>query len=434
MDLPQRVPTVVARGRGSGGFVRCGGIAMLSAVVTVASGGNWPSWRGPHNDGTCDERGLPTKWDAKENVAWSVELPDRGNSTPVVWGNQVFITQSVPNDGGKRLLLCFDKKTGRRLWQAGTVQEEAEQTHPTNPYCSASPVTDGQRVIASFGSAGVFCFDMSGRELWRRDLGPLHHIWGNAASPVLSGDTCFLNHGPGETAKLVAMDKRTGSVLWTHEEPMRESGRGGRAGYYGSWSDPLPATIDGRAQLLMSWPYRLCSHDPRNGEVIWTCEGLNALVYTSPVQADGIAVGMGGFGGMALAVEARGKGDITEERRLWRHPKCPQRIGSAAIRAGHLYILNDPGTAQCIELKTGNEIWNQRLKGSGPTQNWSSVVIAEGRCYAVNQGGDAFVFKADPKFEVLATNPMGEKVIASIAVSDGHLFIRGYKHLFCIGK
>jgi outer membrane protein assembly factor BamB len=185
----------------------------------------------------------------------------------------------------------------------------------------------------------------------------------------------------------------------------------------------------------MSWPFRVCSIDPTTGKEHWTSEGLNPLVYTSPLYSDGIVIGMGGYSGMALAVKVGGKGDVTDTHRLWHHPKSPQRIASGAIHEGHIYILNDPGIAQCIELKTGREVWNERLKGPGPTgQNWSSIVISEGKCYAVNQGGDAFVFKASPNFELLATNPMGEKVIGSIAVSDGQLFIRGHQHLFCVGR
>lgn len=405
------------------------GLVLSTGCLPAA---NWPSWRGPHNDGTCDEKGLPVQWSAKENVAWSVDLPDRGNSTPVIWGDKVFITQSVEKDK-KRLLLCFDKKTGKQLWQAGTTYTEPETTHATNPYCSASPVTDGERVIVSFASAGVFCFDLNGKELWHRDLGKVHHIWGNGASPVLANGLCYLNFGPGEMASLVAMDPKTGAMVWKYDEPKREVS--GNADFYGSWSDPLPREIDGKPQLIMSWPFRVCAMDAKTGQESWTCEGLNALVYTSPLYSNGIVVAMGGYNGMDLAVKAGGKGDVTTSQRLWQHLKCPQRIASGAIHDGHIYILNDPGIAQCIDLKTGEALWTERLKGPGPTsQNWSSVVISEDKCYAVNQGGDAFVFKASPKFELLATNSMGEKVIGSVAVSDGKLFIRGHKHLFCIGK
>lgn len=409
-------------------------IILALSLAATAHAANWPSWRGPHNDGTCDETGLPMKWSATENIAWKTALPGPGNSTPVVWGDKVFITQSLDN-GARRVLLCFDKKTGVKRWEAGTTGDPAETTHKTNPHCSGSPATDSERVIVTFGSAGVFCYDMAGKELWRRDLGPQFHIWGSGTSPVIVGDMVFLNHGPSVTARLVAMDKRTGKVLWENKEPIRPDSKPGKSGFYGSWSDPLPRVIDGQMQLFMSWPFRMCSLDPATGREHWTCEGLNPLVYTSPLYSDGIVIGMGGYSGMALAVKVGGKGDVTESHRLWHQEKNPQRIASGAIDEGHIYILNDPGIAQCINVKTGKEIWNERLKGPGPTgQNWSSIVISEGNCYAVNQGGDAFVFKASPKFELLATNPMGEKVIGSIAVSDGQLFIRGHQHLFCVGK
>ncbi len=406
---------------------------MLSVFVASSlHAANWPSWRGPHHDGTCDEKGLPLTWSATENIAWSVTLPDRGNSTPVVWGDKVFVTQSVEKEN-RRELLCFDKKTGKQLWHAGTWYTEAETTHATNPYCSASPVTDGTRVVVSFASAGVYCYDLEGKELWHRDLGKVHHIWGNGASPVLADGLCFLNFGPGDQSFLLAMDPKDGHTVWKHEEPRRPTS--GNADFYGSWSDPLPVEMGGVPQLIMSWPFRVCAMEAKTGTELWTCDGLNQLVYTSPLSSEGIIVAMGGYNGMDLAVKAGGKGDVTTTERLWQHPKTPQRIASGAIHEGHIYILNDPGIAQCIDLKTGQVVWQERLKGTGPTgQNWSSIVISEGRCYAVNQGGDAFVFKASPTFELLATNAMGEKVIGSIAVSDGHLFIRGHKHLFCVGK
>jgi outer membrane protein assembly factor BamB len=409
-------------------------LTLALGFVAATQAADWPAWRGPHHDGTCDETGLPVKWSATEGIAWKAELPDRGNSTPVVVGDKLFITQCTESTG-RRELWCFDKKTGKSLWKSGITYKEQEPTHGTNPHCSASPATDGERVIVSFASAGLYCYDMSGKEVWHRDLGPQHHIWGNGASPVIVGDVCYLNHGPGEHTTLYALDKKTGKTLWQNAEPIRPESSEGKAGFYGSWSDPVPAVIDSKAQLLMSWPYRVCSLDPQTGKEHWTCDGLNPLVYTSPLFSEGIVVSMGGYSGKALAVKAGGSGDVTETHRLWHHPKSPQRIASGVIHEGKIYILNDPGIAQCIDLKTGEQIWNERLKGPGPTgQNWSSLVLSEGNLYAVNQGGDAFVLKASPKFELVSTNPMGEKVIASIAVSDGHLFIRGHKHLFCVGK
>ncbi|MES2736360.1 MAG: PQQ-binding-like beta-propeller repeat protein [Verrucomicrobiota bacterium] len=395
---------------------------------------NWPMWRGVQGDGTTVESGLPKAWGPEQNVRWKIALPDRGNSTPVVWKDQVFITQAIEKTG-QRLLLCLDRKTGKQLWEAGTIYREPELTHGTNPYCAASPATDGERVIVFFASAGVFCYDLKGKELWKRtDLGKQHHIWGNGTSPVIVGNRVFLNFGPGEKTTLYAFDKVTGKTLWQHDEPGGASGEGKEKKWLGSWADPIVRTVGSRDELFLAYPGRVAAFDPATGKEWWSCEGLNPLVYNSPLYVEGQVIAFGGYGGMGLSVKAGGQGDVTKTHRLWHLPKVSQRIGSGVVYQGHHYILSDGGIAECRDLKTGQMVWNERLKGPGPTgQNWSSIVLtADGLCYAVNQGGDAFIFRASPKFELLATNSIGEKVIGSMAVSDGQIFIRGYKHLWCI--
>jgi hypothetical protein len=217
-------------------------LLLLLTFCGAASGENWPAWRGPRGDGSCSEQGLPTTWSKTENVAWKVALPERGNSTPIVWNDRVFITQTL-EQAGRRTLMCFDRQDGRLLWQAGTVWHEKEPTHGTNPMCSASPVTDGERVVAWFGSAGLFCYDFQGNLLWKRDLGLQRHIWGYGSSPVLHGDLCFLNFGPGERSFLIAVNKKTGETVWQHDEPINREGTSeakfSNADYYGSWSTPL---------------------------------------------------------------------------------------------------------------------------------------------------------------------------------------------------
>lgn len=409
-------------------------LALCPALSAFAD--NWPMWRGANGDGTCTESGLPEKWGMEENVVWKVKLPDRGNSTPVVWGDKLFLTQAIEKEG-KRLLLCFDKKTGRQLWDAGTIYKEPELTHGTNPYCAASPATDGERVIVYFASAGVFCYDMNGKELWKRtDLGKQHHIWGNGTSPVIAGDRVFLNFGPGENTVLYAFDKKSGKTLWQHKEPGGASGEGGNKQWLGSWSDPLLRKAGSRYELLMTYPGHACAFDPMTGKELWTCGGLTPLVYNSPLYADGMMIAMCGYGGAAMAVKTGGSGDVTSKNRVWIEPRVQQRIGSGVILDGHHYILTDGGIVECRDIKTGKLVFNERVKGPGPTgQNWSSLVLsADGKCYAANQGGDCFVFKAAPKFELLSTNTLGEKIIGSIAVSDGRLYIRGYQNLWCIGK
>jgi outer membrane protein assembly factor BamB len=298
--------------------------------------------------------------------------------------------------------------------------------------CSSSAVTDGSRVVAWFGSAGVWCFDMEGNELWHRDLGPQEHIWGYGSSPVLHDGTCLLNFGPGERQFLVALDAATGAVRWKHEEP------GGKRGddqkdWIGSWSTPIIATVRDRPQVLLSWPRRLAAYDPSSGRELWTCAGLNALVYTSPLVDGDIAVAMGGFNGMSFAVRTGGEGDVTATHRLWHHERDRQRIGSGVIHGGYVYILNDPGIAECIDLRSGAPVWEERLATRGGSASWSSMVLAGGRLFATDQRGETFVLKADPKFQLLATNRLDEGTNASIAPSNGRLFLRTYRTLWCIG-
>jgi outer membrane protein assembly factor BamB len=412
--------------------------ALLLAHTALAA--NWPAWRGPLGTGISEEKGLPVKWSRTENVKWRVDLPEPGNSTPIVWNDRVFVTQAV---GDRRTLICFNRVDGQQLWQVGVDTKEKEPTHATNPYASASPVTDGERIIASFASDGLYCYDFAGKELWKRtDLGRQIHIWGNAASPVIHGDLCFLNFGPGETTYLLAVDKKTGKTLWKDDEETgygkaanSEGAKAKNATFIGSWTTPVIMKIEGAEQLLMSWPGRLAAYDPQKGQEIWTCSGLNPLVYTNPIHGDDIIVAMGGFSGSAMAVRAGGRGDVTMSHRLWHQPRSPQRIASGAVHEGHIYIHNDPGTAQCIALKTGETIWQERLKGSSATgQNWSSVMLAGGNCYTITQGGDCFVFKASPTFELVSLNPLGERSNSSIVPSNGELFIRTHKALWCIGK
>jgi outer membrane protein assembly factor BamB len=405
-----------------------------------ARASNWPAWRGPEGTGVAQEKNLPLHWGTNENVRWRTPLPESGNSTPIVWRNQVFVTQPV-EAGKRRTLMCFDRATGKLVWQQGATVSQNESTHDTNPQGSSSPVTDGERVVAWFGSAGLYCYDLAGKELWHRELGPQKHIWGWGSSPMLHGDLCYLNFGPGEPSFLLAVDKKTGKDAWKVSEPNADSGEKKpgqeKAVWAGSWSTPVVIKAGGRDELILTWPKRVVAFEPKSGKELWSCAGINPLVYTSPLYEPSkeILVAMGGFSGMALAVKAGGAGDVTETRRLWQHPKTKQRIGSGVIHDGHIYILNDPGVAECFELETGKLVWEERLRGpAARSDNWSSMVLADGKLYAVNQGGDGFVVRAAPKFEVLATNSLREATIGSMAVSDGDLFIRTHQALWCFSQ
>jgi len=414
-------------------------LLLLVGWASPAPAADWPAWRGPLGTGISPEQDLPLKWSPTENVKWRVALPERGNSTPIVSKQRVFLTQAVGKD---RALMCFDRGTGKLLWQWSVTSRLVDDpTHGTNPYCSSSPVTDGQRIIVWFGSDGLHCLDLSGRKQWSRDLGPQRHIWGYGSSPVIHGNLCFLNFGPGERSSLLAVDKRTGKTVWQHDEdtgygsPAGSDARGGKdnATYIGSWSTPILMPVDGAEQLLLSWPRRVAAYDPQSGRELWTCRGLNPLVYTSLIYGGDTVVALGGFNGSALAVRVGGSGDVTDSRRLWLHPRTKQRIGSGVVHDGHVYIHDDPGMAECFELATGKLVWEERLSGAGKTgQNWSSLLLAEGRCYSITQGGDCFVLAASPKFELLAVNSLGERSNSSLTPSNGELFIRTHAALWCI--
>jgi outer membrane protein assembly factor BamB len=287
-------------------------------------------------------------------------------------------------------------------------------------------------VIASLGSAGLLCLDFNGKELWRKDLGPQIHIWGNASSPVIHDNLAYIWVGPGERQILFALDKKTGNEVWNHDEPGGDAGLKKGDKWIGSWSTPVIARIGGKELLILSVPKKLKGFDPATGKELWHCDGLTDLVYTSPVVSpDGVVVAMSGYGGAALAVKAGGPGDITKDR-LWHHPRNPQRIGSAVIVGDHAYLINEPGLASCFELKTGKDVWKQeRLMGS----TWGSLVHAGDRLYVTSRDGETVVLKPDPaKVTVIERNKLPDQVYASIAVADGELFIRGYKYLWCVAK
>ncbi len=411
-------------------------LLILSSALPAAP---WPAWRGADGSGISTETDLPLTWSATENVKWKVALPERGNSTPIVWGDRVFITQAV---GDKRLVICFSRKDGKELWRGGANGVAKEPTHEANPYCSASPATDGERVYAWFGSAGLYCFDMAGQQLWQRDLGEHRHEWGYSTGPVLHGELCHLNFGPGPRTFLLAVDKRTGRDVWRQElgkvdvATPRNDGFGAKDGVVGSWSVPLIINAGTREELVMSWPEQVRSYDPKTGKPLWHCRGLNPLIYSTTIFGEGVVVAMGGYSGSTVAVRPGGSGDVTDTHRLWHEPRDKGHIGSGVIKDGHLYILNTNGIAHCVELKTGKTVWEERLKGSGArSESWSSVVLAGDRLYMINQGGDTFVLRAAPKFEKLALNPLNDGMTnASHALSDGNIFIRTHAHLWCIGK
>ncbi len=409
------------------------GVAICVASITLA--GDWPQFRGPAGNGISSERGVPQRWSPESNIRWKADLPGPGDSSPIVCRGRVFVT-CASDDGKNRGLYCFDRSTGNLSWSRVVRYEKEDPTHQTNPYCGASPAADGERIVAWHGSAGVFCYDYEGRELWSRDLGTFRHIWGYGSSPIFHGDMVVLNCGPGARSFVIALDRATGKTLWQSDEPGGDSGEekdaiSGKPLWTGSWSTPVVAKVAGQDQLLVSLPKHVSAFDPRDGRVAWSCAGLGDLVYTSVLVGDGIGVAMGGYMGPAIGFRTGGTGDVTETNRLWLVDKGnPQRIGSGVVIGRHIFMANEPGIAQCLELDTGREVWKDRLPGGNI---WGSIVAAEGRLYVTNQKGTTHLFRANPeRFELIASNELGEASNSTPALSDGQIFVRTFEHLFCI--
>ena len=378
--------------------------------------------------------GYPKTWGPKENIKWQRELPGDGNSSPIVCGGRVFVT-TASDKGQERTLLCFDRKDGKELWSKTVQVDEVEKTHQTNPYSGSTPACDGERVVVWHGSPGVFCYSMDGELQWKKELGKVVHIWGYGSSPILYKDKVILNYGPGKNSFMVALDKKTGDILWKQEEDGETKARGNRMA--GSWSTPVIVDVKGQPQLVCSMPTRVVAYDPDNGKILWSVGGLPSqrgnLVYTSLIISNDIGVAMGGYKGPAIAFKLGGEGDVTETNRIWRvEAGQPQRIGTGVIIGNEIYMANaGPGTIQCIDLKTGKDRWQERVQGN----HWGSMVLAEGRLYVTNQRGTTYVIQPDPEsFNLIADNELKEPSNATPAFSDGEIFIRTRKALYCIAK
>jgi outer membrane protein assembly factor BamB len=408
---------------------RLGSFAVIGLFLALASSlpaGDWREWRGPAGTGVSDEKDVPLTWSKTENVKWRVPMDGTGNSTPIVVGSRVFVAHA-PAKGPARGLYCYDRSTGEQLWKHEVEYAENEPTHNTNPYCSASPASDGERVVAWYGSAGVYCFDLAGNVLWQKDLGKVEHIWGYGSSPAIYEDLVYINYGPGLNAFVVALDKKSGNEVWRKEYPGMKSSELGE--FRGSWSTPVVHKFGERTLLLLSLPEKLRAVDPRTGEDVWTCDGASKLVYTSPLVAGDVVVTMCGYGGPAFAVKGTGEGDVTAQR-LWIHPRNPQRVGSGVVVGDLVYILNEPGQAWCLDTKTGEKKWEERLGGGN---SWSSMTHADGRIYIANTAGTTFVLEpSSEECKIVSENPLGELTRGSHAFSDGQIFLRTYQALYCI--
>lgn len=410
-------------------------LLLFGSVPYSATAEEWSMFRGPHNDGAANIENVPAEWSLEKGLFWQAELPGPGNGSPVIWKDRVFVTAAA-NEGKQRWLNCYDLAKGAELWSAKVEYAGVETTHETSPNAPTTPATDGEIVVVFHGSAGLIAYDLDGKEIWKRDLGKLEHIWGFGGSPILFGDLVLLTTGPGTRAFLIAVDKTSGETRWEKSYPAMISKKADE--FRGAWSTPVVIEeVDGeqkRSLALFSLPGMLVALDPRTGDEVWRCEGLTELQYTSPVVGDDLIVAMSGYGGSALAVERGGQGDVTEAKRLWLHTdrkEIPQRIGSGVIVDGYLYVINEPGILWCMNPRTGEKLWEERLGRN----SWSSLCYVDGRLYSVDWAGTTFVIEPHPeKLVLLSKNPTDGMTRATLAFAPGKVVQRTWEKLYCFGE
>ncbi len=431
-------------------------LILVATIHSTVRAENWPGWRGPGGRGVSAEKGIAVRWDLSKNLRWKVEIPGLGHSSPIVWGNRIFVTTAVSSDpkqdnwqkgffAGDRKpdtaeiswqLLCFDRDTGKLLWQQTAVRKKpVNARHTKNSYASQTPVTDGTYVYAFFGDQGMYCYDFHGKLIWSRDLGnfTMRRGWGTGSSPVIYGDlviqTC--DQETGESF-IIALDKRTGRTVW---KSARDE--------LSSWSTHYLYLEGARPELIVNASRAIRSYDPVTGNLLWECRGpATSITVPTPTSSHGLIFVSSGF----IAEQVRpitafrpgATGDITLKEGemksdvvVWRQPVAAPYIPSPTAYGDYVYVLLDQGFIACYEAKTGREVYGRTRIDVGANFSASPVVI-DGMLYCASEDGDVFVIKTGPKYELVAKNSIGEPIMASPAVSGGYMFIRGIRHLYCI--
>ena len=403
-------------------------IMLCMCGSTVAENGDdtssWHQYRGPNSQGFSVDTVVPLSWDQTKNVRWRTALPHPGNSSPIVYGEKIFITISDPS-GQSRAIHCYDRSNGKKLWEK-VVNHPVVERLAQNFHCSPTPCTDGQRVIAWLGSAGVYCLDLDGNELWNRNLGKFSSTHGYSSSPIIYKNSVILHSGPAQSF-LIALDKATGETLWKQNEPRKKD-------FSGSFSTPVIATVNGNDLLLVSYVDYIKAHNPNSGEPLWRLDGVGEWTYTSIAidKTMGVAIYDSYKKQKSMGFKLVQTAEAAKEAILWNESYSKSQTSTGFILDGVMYNVDDLGRAYCMEVATGKHLWRTRLP-SGNRGAFSSLVYAAGRLYITTRRGVTIVFKPSSKgLEVLAVNEMGEKCHATMAISRGEIFIRTFDALYCI--
>ncbi len=397
--------------------------ALFSTVAAGTSAGaefNWPRWRGPDGNGHSADTALPVKWSA-ENLLWSTTLPGRGQSSPIVWSDRIFLTAAL-DDGRERLVLCVDRKSGKILWQQTAWKGEPEPVHKMNGWASASCVTDGQIVVAFFGRGGIHAYTVEGKHLWSRDLGPFAGPWGTSACPILVDDMVVQNCDADQDAHIVALDKQTGKDVWRTK---RRDHRG--------WSTPIVVNALGRREIVVNGHEGVQAYDPATGRELWFCKSFNGRGEPTVTPAGDLLCVVNGLSGDIYSVRPGGDGDVTATHMPWHTPRRGGRDCPSPIVVGKYIIVCDMGgVTTCYDAEDGQVYWKERLPGKFS----GSPIAANGLVYFLNETGKTIVIKPGPALEVIAENDLparnNEIFRASLTPVGGQFLIRSTSVLYCV--
>ncbi len=424
-------------------------LLSLLAISQTATAEDWLRFRGPQGTGVSVDGGVtPTEFDDQKNVLWKIDLPGAGASAPILVGDKIFLTaysgygqsrtEAGDMDDLKRHVLCYSKSDGKQLWRKDfdpVLPEDPFQGMgvPEHGYSSSTPVSDGTHVYVFFGKSGVYAFDLDGNEIWKTSVGTGSGSkrWGSGGSPVLSSNVLIIN-ATDESNSIVGLDKSTGEELWRNE------------GVENVWGTPLVVGEGDNEAVVMSVPYEVWAMNPQTGKLKWfATNGVqDSSVSASPMLDGDVVIAMGGRSNTAVAIRLGGAKDVTKTNTVWQG-KSVARIMTPILYEGHIYAVSK-GIASCLDAQTGKQIYKERLPSigetvqrRGPSGNYVSPVIADGKLYQFTKNGGCYVIDAKPEFKLLASNHMaedGSEFNATPAISDGKLFVRSNRHLYCIGS
>ena len=405
-------------------------LAFLSGVDCLR--GDWPQFRGPDGQGHSDQTGIPIHWKEGENITWKTAVPGQGWSSPVIAGDQVWMT-SAEADGKSLHAICIDKRSGKLLHNVEVLTpQDAGALHRLNGYASPTPVLDGERVYTHFGPRGSVCLDTAGKIIWKNNSFKYNVIQGAASSPILHGDMLILTCDGIDNQFIVALDKRTGKIKWKQPRAHLEAAAKKRSIAKMSYSTPLIQRINGVPQLVCSGADHVASYDLKTGAEIWWMPYDGFSIVGRPSYGNGLFYVVGSIRQDHFCVYAvrPGKGRLRDDQIVWQRSISIPHVSSPLLVGRELFVVHDGGGASCVDALTGKEHWRERLGGNHD----ASPVEIRGRIYFCNREGKTTIAAASDKFEVLAINQLKGTFKASPAIADGALFLRSDTHLYRIEK